>query len=164
VLKADSDGVFMVDRWRDLAGRYFRKGETVGYVVTKTRPRVRVVVTQAEIDRVRLATDRVDLRFSPDLDDIVEGRIVRQVPAGESELPSLALATTGGGRIAIDPRDPQGAKTLERLFQFDIELDSKRNVTLFGQRVHVRFDHPAAPLATQWYAAIRRLFLTRFNV
>ena len=35
---------------------------------------------------------------------------------------------------------------------------------VYGQRVHVRFDHRPEPLAVQWYRSLRRLFLTHFNV
>jgi hypothetical protein len=34
----------------------------------------------------------------------------------------------------------------------------------FGQRVHVRFDHPPEPLAVQAWRALRRLFLRHFDV
>jgi hypothetical protein len=34
----------------------------------------------------------------------------------------------------------------------------------YGQRVHVRFEHPPEPLAVQCYHALRRLFLTHFDV
>ncbi|MBL8483347.1 MAG: peptidase M50 [Rhodocyclaceae bacterium] len=164
VVKSGSDGVFMAQRWQDMEGRYYHKGELLGYVTGRTRPLARVVVAQGEIDQVRLATDRVQIRMAQRLGEVAEGRIVRQVPAGEAGLPSRALATDGGGQIAVDPRDPQGTKAMERMFQFDVELEEGADVGLFGQRVHVRFDHRMEPLALQWYRAIRRLFLARFNV
>lgn len=164
VVKSGGDGVFIAPRWRDLEGRYFHKGELLGYVTDRARPLARVVVAQGEIDQVRLATDRVQIRMAQHIGEILEGRIVRQVPAGETVLPSRALATEGGGRISLDPRDPQGNKAMERMFQFDVELADDAEVGLFGQRVHVRFDYRMEPLALQWYRAIRRLFLARFNV
>ena len=86
------------------------------------------------------------------------------VPAGDSLLPSRALSVQGGGRIATDPQDPQGTRTLERLFQFDVVLAGTSHGDLFGQRVHVRFEHDSEPLARQWYRGIRRVFLTQFHV
>jgi len=47
---------------------------------------------------------------------------VRQVPPARPIFPSRALATEGGGEIAIDPRDTKGPKALERMFQFDVAL------------------------------------------
>lgn len=164
VAYAAAPGVFMAERWRDQQGRYFHKGDTLGYVTLPSPPRVRVVIPQADIDKVRGATESVAVRLSPELGRVLEARIVRELPAGESSLPSQALATEGGGKIALDTRDPRQTKTLERLFQFELALVGAPPVERFGQRAHVRFEHPATPLASQWYASLRRLFLTHFNV
>lgn len=168
VALAGAPGVFQLPQSGDLPGRYLRQGEVLGYVIDPARVQqttlARVVITQAEIDVVRLSTDRVQVRLSDHLAQIIEGRVVREVPAGESLLPSRALAVSGGGRIATDPQDPRGTKTLERLFQFDVEIPCGSAATLFGQRVHVRFEHQREPLGMQWYRSIRRVFLTQFQV
>lgn len=168
VAVASAQGVFQLPQGGDLPGRYLRQGEVLGYVIDPTRAQqttlARVVITQAEIDVVRLTTDHVQVRISDQLGQVIKGRVVREVPAGESLLPSRALATSGGGRIATDPQDPQSLKTLERLFQFDVEMPSGPTAELFGQRVHVRFEHQHEPLGRQWYRVIRRVFLTQFQV
>jgi putative peptide zinc metalloprotease protein len=163
-VRAATDGVLVVPRASDLPGRYFRKGDLVGYVIEKGRPLVRVVVSQDTVDMVRLATNGVSVRhvYRPEI--VAEGRIVRQVPAGEEHLPSKALAADGGGKISTDPRDQKGTKALERMFQFDIEMVGHPDAAYFGDRVYVRFDHVKAPLALQWYRDLRLLFLSRFNV
>jgi putative peptide zinc metalloprotease protein len=107
----------------------------------------------------------VALRLASDMAHTRGGRIVRQVPAGSDESPSRALVAPGGGRIAADPRDPQGRKTLERIFQVDVAFDDPSAVHgAYGQRVFVRFDLQPQPLATQWYRGVRRLFLRHFSV
>jgi putative peptide zinc metalloprotease protein len=164
---AGTEGVFVAPRGLDMPGRYVRKGEVLGYVSEKGGrgvPIARVAVAQGDVDMVRLATDRVQVRLAQDLATPVEGRIVRQVPAGEDRLPSRALAPDGGGQIAVDPRDGQGTKALERIFQFDIELLGAVPLDLFGERVHVRFEHRWEPLAQQWYRGLRRVFLSHFHV
>jgi putative peptide zinc metalloprotease protein len=71
---------------------------------------------------------------------------------------------TGGGHIAADPRDPQGRKTLARIFQVDVEpLHPLGRPVLYGQRVHVRFDYPPQPLAAQCWRALRLLFIRHFE-
>ena len=164
IVRADTDGIFMSPDAPDMPGRYYKKGELLGYVVDKSPPLARVVVPQDSVDVVRLATHgvRVRLVYRPDL--VAEGKVVRYVPAGNEYLPSRALATEGGGQIATDPRDSKGAKALERMFQIDVELLGGLSVDRFGERVYVRFDHKMEPLAVQWYRGIRRLFLSRFNV
>jgi len=79
-------------------------------------------------------------------------------------LPSAALGVDGGGDFAIDPRDAKGPKTLQRTFQFDIELEGLEAVDHFGQHVFVRFEHRKEPLAVQWYRSVRLLLLTNFHV
>lgn len=164
VVLAGGQGVFHVTRAKDLPGRYLRKGEILGYVTDQPPHLARVVVTQAEVDRVRQSTQHVSLRLAQSVPAVFDGRLVREVPAGESRLPSPALSVQGGGQITVDPQDPQGTRTLERLFQFDVQFDQPLRLALFGQRVHVRFEHPWEPLATQWLRSIRRVFLSRFHV
>jgi putative peptide zinc metalloprotease protein len=71
----------------------------------------------------------------------------------------------GGGQFAVDPADPDGRRTLERVFELDLAfVDVPAQEPLFGQRVHVRFDLMAVPLATQLWWVVRRLFLRHFDV
>jgi putative peptide zinc metalloprotease protein len=164
VVRAGTGGVFIAPQADNMPGRYYRKGDLLGYVVEKGHPIARVVVEQDAVDMVRLATDRVIVRHVHRADTVTEGRIVRQAPAGVEYLPSRALSTEGGGQISTDPRDQQGVKTLQRMFQFDIELTDNADAAFFGERVYVRFSHEMEPLALQWYRSIRLLFLSRFSI
>ncbi len=162
---AQSDGIFIVPAPSDLPGRWLRKGEVLGYVLGREAPVVRVVIEQAEADLVAAATRQVEVRLPDAVDRLLDGRIVRQVPAGTDQAPSRALVSSGGGRLAVDPRDPQGRKMLERVFEIDVALrDPLSQVAAYGQRVFVRFDLRPAPLATQAWRALRRLFLRHFDV
>ena len=165
-VRAGAAGTFIAPRASDMPGRYYRKGELLGYVIDNSRPLARVVVAQDAIDIVRLARNRVKVRYVHRPDIVAEGRIVRHVPAGDEYLPSRALAMDGGGQIATDPRDQGGVKAMERLFQIDIELtgDDADARGFFGERVYVRFDHQMEPLGLQWYRAIRLIFLSHFHV
>ena len=162
---AHAAGVFTVPQAADLPGRFFRKGELLGYVLGDAPPLVRVVVEQAEVDAVVAETQGIGLRLGSDFSRVLPGRIVRAVPAAADESPSRALVAGGGGRVAGDPRDPQGRRTLERIFQIDVEfIDPPASALAYGQRVQLRFDHRPLPLATQWYRSLRRLFLAHFSV
>lgn len=164
VARARSDGVFVVPQMVDMPGRYYRRGELLGYVVGNSTPLARVVVPQEAVDRVRLTTDRIQVRPVDQPRLVLEGRVLRAVPAGGEYLPSAALGVDGGGDFAIDPRDAKGPKTLQRTFQFDIELHGLEAVNHFGQHVFVRFEHRMEPLAVQWYRSVRLLLLTNFHV
>lgn len=164
VVRAKTDGVFVAPQMFDMPGRYYRKGDLLGYVVGKITPIARVVVPQEAVDRVRLATNRVRVRLVDRPQLVLQGKVLREVPAGDEYLPSPALAIAGGGAIATDPRDAKGAKALQRMFQFDVALSGLNHVDHLGQRVHVRFEFKMEPLLVQWYRSIRLLFLSRFRV
>lgn len=158
-------GRFVIGAPQDLPGRWHRKGEVLGHVLGADEPVVRVVLEQAEADLIASSTRAVQLRLVDDMGRALPGRIVRQVPAGRDEAPSKALLASGGGRLAADPRDPEGRKTLERVFQVDVALDEALGrEAAYGQRVHVRFALEPAPLAVQAWRALRRLFLRHFEV
>jgi putative peptide zinc metalloprotease protein len=164
IVRARTEGVFIVPQSDDMIGRYYRKGELFGHVVGDETPVVRVVVPQDAIARVRVATDRIRMRISDRPAAVFAGHIVRAIPGGDEMLPHRALALDGGGEIATDPRETKGVKALRRMFQFDVGLDAVVPIHQFGQHVFVRFEHQEEPLSVQWYRAIRLLFLSRFSV
>ncbi|MFT4744093.1 MAG: putative peptide zinc metalloprotease protein, partial [Yoonia sp.] len=94
----------------------------------------------------------------------LKARIVREIPGGVMQLASPALGISGGGHIGVDPSDPQGTQTLERVFEFELEMDDADTGFLLGKRVWVRFDHGTLPLGFQMYRAFRQLFLRLYNV
>lgn len=158
-------GRFVVPQAVDLPGRYFRQGEVIGFVIGDEPPVVRVALDQASIDAVTSATREVRMRLAGRPEVTLEGRILRQVPAGRDEVFSAALASGGGGRIASDPRDPHGRRTLERVFELDVGFAAPQVGAIpFGHRVYLRFDHPPEPVAAQVWRAARRLFLRHFDV
>jgi putative peptide zinc metalloprotease protein len=166
-MRAQTAGTFIVPRPQDMVGRFYRQGELLGYVLDKPQLIARVVVAQEDVDAVRSATNDVQLRLGHQPDRVLQGRLEREVPAGAEYLPSRALAAEGGGQLATDPRDTQGARTMARTFQFDVAVQAAAPELanfFFGERIHVRFEHPPEPLAFQWYRNVRRLFLSQFHV
>lgn len=164
VVRAKTDGIFIAPQTEDMPGRFYHKGDLIGYVIGEVKPIARVVVPQEAVDRVRRDTSRVGVRLVDHPQIALEGKVLREVPAGGELLPSAALAVEGGGEIGTDPRDVKAPKALQRVFQFDIELNGIGPVDHFGERVFVRFEHRAEPLALQWYRSIRLLFLSAFDV
>ncbi len=163
-VKAGAAGRFVVPEAEKIAGRYFRKGALLGYVIGDVSPQIKVVVDQDTIDVVNLGTTEVQIRHAHQLDHVLAGEVIAQAPAGIAQLPSRALATQGGGAISTDPKDPKGEKAMQRLFQFDIGLPQYSGPLFFGERVYVRFSHHDEPLAVQWYRGVRSIFLAYFEV
>ena len=161
---AEVSGKLKLARPQDLPERFVNKGELLGYIVDGPPRLVRVVVSQDDIALVREAREEVQVKVADRLAQTYSARLIREVPGGHDQLPSKALSLEGGGSHGTDPRDPNGLKSLQRLFQFDLELPEEVGPVQIGTRVFVRFHHRAEPLAEQWGRRLRQLFLSRFNV
>lgn len=164
VVRAANDGLFVVPAAADLPGRYVKQGETVGYVIPKGELVVRVLVPQQTAELVRNRTRKVLVRLAEGMSDAIEARVVREVPRASDRLPSMALAQSGGGEIALDPQQHSSEpKALQTHFQFEIELPDAHAVG-FGARAYVRFELVPEPVALQLWRVVRQLFLGRFAV
>ncbi|MEX0957996.1 MAG: PqqD family peptide modification chaperone [Burkholderiales bacterium] len=163
-IRSPMAGVFLIDTPQDLPGRYIRKGERIAYVVAPATATARVLVPQEAIDLVRSRTEAVRVKLAERLDDAVPARIRREVPGASQRLPSLALAQSGGGRVALDPREGgKEPQALQAHFEFELEIPLVRPAG-FGGRVYVRFEHGDETIADQIYRGVRQLFLERFVV
>ena len=164
VIRSSATGIFLLPDPGDLTGRFVRKGELLGYIINFDRPTVRVVVTQSDIDLVRRRTQRVDVRLAERFAEIIPATVTRELPAALDRLPSVALGTSGGGVIPIDPTAEGGDVALQKVFQFELALPPSARVAQVGGRVFVRFDHGSEALVWQVYRAVRQMFLSKFNV
>ncbi|MGE5892740.1 MAG: hypothetical protein ACM34I_01655 [bacterium] len=163
-IRSLNEGVLIIPGAEDLPDRFLKQGDLVAYVLDADNPTVRVVIPQSDVDLIRKRTNGVEIRLAERIDHVIPAAVMREIPGGVESLPSTVLGSSGGGTVAIDPRDPKGLKALEKMFQFDITLAAPVEQVNVGGRVYVRFDHGYEPLAFRWYRSIRRLFLRRFNV
>lgn len=161
---AEADGMLVAAQPQDMPGRYYKKGDTVGYVLDVNHLVARVAVSQNDIDLVRTRFEAADIRLAGRIREIFSATMIRQMPAGVEQLPSAALGLGNGGRIPTLPNDPEGLKTIERIFLLDFQLPPEAGNDTFGERVHVRFNHGYEPLALQGLRRLRQLFLSRFGV
>ncbi|MES2098685.1 MAG: hypothetical protein V4569_02605 [Pseudomonadota bacterium] len=164
IVRTRAAGTLILPRAVDLPGRHLRKGELIGWVGAPEHRLVRVVVGQADIESMRGRLRSVTVRLAPDSARVLAAHLVREVPAARDELPSKALAVEGGGVHAVDPRDPNGLKTLERVFQFDVALDEAPVAAPLGARAWVRFAFEPEPLGHQLWRRVRQAFLSRFDL
>lgn len=163
-VRSPKDGVFTVNQPEDMPGQFVRRGEILAYVLAFDDATARVVVDQDQADLVRYRVDSIDVRFAGDFDQVLAGRLKREVPAASNEVPSAVLTTDGGGMHAVVSGEGGGAQSVQSLFQFDVALLTSQPVQRLGERVYVRFVRPPEPLGLQVYRALRQLFLSRFNV
>ena len=163
LVRTPTAGVFMVPRAGDLPGRYLRRGEVIGYIEQPESHLVRVVVTQDDIDLVHTRLEGIEIKLPQLPAESWRGRILREVPAGSESLPSKVLTNSGGGSLTADPAYPDQARSIERTFQFEIELLPGPAPGYFGSRIYVRFTHEPEPLGARWYRRVRQLFLANFD-
>jgi putative peptide zinc metalloprotease protein len=147
----------------DLPGRYVQKGDLLGYILDDEKPTVRMVVSQQNIGLLQQRVVDIKVRFATDPGTEFDASILRQAPEATNRLPSLALATTGGGPFVVTAADG-GHSTLEKVFMVDLEPDFRGRQVPLGTRAWVRVDHGSEALATQWYRRLRQVFLRQLNV
>ena len=162
-IHSGKSGRVIVPRVRDLVGRFVTKGEILAYVMNPEDLVVRVVVDQGSVDLVRYQTNRITVRRVEDLRNVVEARIVREVPMAQTMLPSAALGTDGGGEIVF-AGDVGTPRTFEGMFNFDLALSDARKAGFVGTRVYVRFDHGKVALGPRFVRELRQVFLTHFRI
>ena len=164
-IRSQRAGTFIIPQEQDLPNRFVRKGQLLAYVVEPSDlMTVRVVVSNDEIGIVHDHTRRVHVMPVDWGGESFQARILREVPGGTTQLPTAALGTAGGGRMAIDPRKQDGRTTLERVFEIEIGLPEGIETAFLGRRMYVRFDHGYKPIGLQLYRALRQLFLRKFSV
>jgi putative peptide zinc metalloprotease protein len=164
ITRSGGEGTFAIIRPQDLPGRFLREGQQIGYVLPAGSRIVRATVGQDDIDLVRNRLRRTSIKLAEKLEETLPALIVREVPAGRDDLPSKALGGSGGGTLPVDPRDPQGTKTIQRVFQIDVELPSDvASAAAFGSRAHVRFEYHWEPVGRQIWRRVRQLVLSRLQ-
>ena len=170
VIRSPGDGIFLMAEAGDVPGRFVRRGELLGYVMDYSRLAVQVVVPQGDVDLVREMTRRVELRLVERIPEVLPAVVKRVVPAATNQLPNLALSAQGGGEVVLDPGSAgdggraSDIKSASSLFIFELELAKAAHLQSLGSRIYVRFEREPEPLGTQWYRAVRRVFLNKFNV
>ncbi len=165
IVYSRSDGTFAVMKPQDLPGRFLREGQQIGYVLAAGSRIVRATIRQDDIDLVRHRLQSAEVRLAERPDGTLPVEVIREIPAGHDALPSKALGGSGGGVFTVDPGDPKGVKTLQRVFQIDLVLpENVRAATAFGSRAYVRFNHNWEPVGLQIWRRLRQLLLSQLQV
>ncbi len=161
-VKSQVAGRVALPQAQDLPGVFLARGTLVAYVLAPEQGHVRVVVSQTDVARVQQRPGEIEVRLAGALKTVLPAQLGGQTPAAIHQLPSAALGDRAGGSIATDPADPDGLRTLEPLFAFDLMVpqQSAHNI---GARAWVRFDHGSSPLAEQWWRRLQQQFIGRYG-
>lgn len=168
-IKANEAGYWYPKPINDSTGSYVKKGDIIGYVIPKQTDTVRVIIEQSDMNLIDQRVQGIELKSTTQLGTNYRATLVRKTPKANFELPSAALGVNAGGNIVIDPSDNTGKKTVERVFDVELQVTPEQNLKQsqplgFNDRVYVRFDLGYMPIGLQWGIRIRQLFLKNFNV
>lgn len=159
------NGNLIVPKSNDLPGNFVRKGQVIAYVIDSSELlTAKVVVSQNNIGLVREKTKSIEVMGAQWGSEPYPIDNWRLIPGGTNQLPTAALGTAGGGNFSVDPRDNNAKRTLERVFEIEMDLPRQISSSFFGQRVYIKFKHGYEPIGLQMYRALRQLFLRRFDV
>jgi putative peptide zinc metalloprotease protein len=170
VARAQAAGPVYVKDAADIAGKFFKRGEIVGYVVADSfadadmKPVVRVAVEQDDVALLKGRVRGVQLQIAGDGRQAYASRLLRDTPSALLKLPSAALGDRGGGELTIDPQDKEGLRTARPTYAFDVAMpdSAMKDNSFIGQKAFVRFDLGTAPLATQWMRRAQQTVLLKF--
>ena len=163
-ITAFKNGKILLPEADDLPGRFVRHGELLGYILDDEPPTVRMAVSQDNIGQLRQDIVDIKIRLANNLGRVYPAQIIRQAPKATNRLPNAALATSGGGKFAVDPNSRVELLILEKVFLVDLRFDPQQHDVPLGTRAYVRINHGGEALAMQWYRRLRQVFLRQFNV
>ncbi len=162
VVRSPSSGIFRVTRLHHLPGSFLRQGDEFALIEKPDLVRVRAALLQDEVGLLK-QTSSISVKFASSPLHTIAAEMAQEVPVASLELPSQILGAQGGGRLAVDVTHPSGVRVKEKVFLLDITLSDFVQSGHYGERAYVRFQHPAEPLAAQWYRALQQVFIRHFS-
>lgn len=162
--KAKDSGTWYLAENKVLHNAFYKKGETVGYVVNEPTKIIRSAVTQAQYDLIQTRLNHIEIKLKSNLGEVYQGKIIRSTPQAQNKLLSHALSFENGGNILTDPKDPEGLLTLETYMDLEIQVDKPIALNAYGSSTYIKYDLGYSPLAIQWYRQLKQLFLEQFDV
>jgi putative peptide zinc metalloprotease protein len=156
----------------DLAGRWVRTGDILGYVKSKDPNLpvlIQVALAQPQAARIAEKSPRIALHVVSHTgsNSLIPATITGSGPAALTELPSAALSTVYGGLIETDPTDPKAVKPLGPTYnlQLSIARGNYANLPwLHGAQTVTVIDFGYSPLAWQWLRLVQEHIRSRFAV
>jgi len=146
-----------------LQGRFFQRGELLGYVIDYATLPLAVMISEDDIDRVRQQNRGIELKVASQPNTTYAGQLIRLLPSSTNRLPSATLSTEGGGNIILDPNREQPLNSYQSYFRLELAAPTALKQR-FDERVYVLIEHDPEPIFWRWYRATRRVFLRQFDV
>jgi putative peptide zinc metalloprotease protein len=162
IVRAAIAGTVAIPRGDDSLGRFIATGTIVAHVLRRDEVVIRTAVAHEMADLVRSRASSAAVQFADRSLPPLTALIVREIPAATNQLPSSALADRNGGAFTTDPNDADAMRLLEPAFLFDLLVPGKL-LERMGERVVVRVDLGAEPLAARIGRSLQQLLLRHLN-
>lgn len=147
----------------DMLGRFLKRGELVGYVLSEQMPaQVKALVPEGVAEQVLKRTQSIDLRSASRRSEDLSGRMLSVVPKITKQLPNPVLAEQFGGAIVVNPSEEKEATAVENYLALDIAVEGL-DLQQLDERFYVRFTLEDEPLFWRFYRAVRRVLLEYFE-
>lgn len=155
-------GEFLLPGNSDAIGKYYRRGERIGFIANPQHMLIVLLVPEEDIVPVQSPDTEVSIRFVTNSGRSVIGQIVRITPAPTNSLPSAILSTEGGGPFAPDPRANDPLQAFNKFYRVDVRVpDIGRHRV--EERVFGRFVHDWEPIGYRWSRSLRRMLLAQLG-
>jgi putative peptide zinc metalloprotease protein len=167
-IHASRDGVIVGQIEPNMVGTYLKRGQVIGRIEDLSDLRVTALVDQTTSDFAffdQIAS--VELRSAGQVRQVLASEVTYRSRKGRQTLPHPALGYSGGGTIALDPKDKNGMTSLRPMFEMWLKLphvseEHQAVSPLPGQRVYVRFTlKNKRPLIFQWGHRARQILRDR---
>lgn len=162
-LKSPLAGTLALTNRSDMLGRFYRKGDVLGFVVDSSQAMVQTVVPESRLSRFQGHIESVEVTLVGQSDKIFNARLVRQTPQASHKLPSAQLGSAQGGQVRVDARDETGLTSLDPVYHFELALEHYDEPYL-AAKVFIKFRHAGESLGEMLYYDVRNLFLHRFLI
>ena len=141
------DGRFFTESPADRLGRFYAKGDQLGWVIPTAPARATIALPVTRAASLNGTLQRIEVRLHSRPGRVFEARLLQQQPAATDLLPHAGLGSAGGGAIPVDRTDGERLHTMAPVFLYDIELPAQAGAMSAGARLTVRFVHDGQPLA-----------------
>lgn len=162
-LYAHADGVWSLNNTADLPGKFVKRGDLIGYVLTDNKVTVRGMIPESEIELVRGHVVAMHAFKATDLSTALTPTTWAVFPAATKEPVSQILTEAAGGTVVMDPSETSTPQSLQRYFIVALEFDHFPQ-TYVDERIYLQFEHPPEAIVYRIYRLVRRTFLEYFDV
>ncbi|WP_028868489.1 efflux RND transporter periplasmic adaptor subunit [Psychromonas arctica] len=119
-VKSKLAGVISIPKALDMPGRFYRKGDILGYVIDLNKVSIKAIIPQNKFEQLKMKQINWQVKLNSQPMSTFNATTGQEIPQASFQLPSAKLGTAGGGAIIVDARDKEGRTVLEAVYQVEL--------------------------------------------